>query len=49
MDKNKEKTPNVSGSFQVVNDDRKDAIEELRKENKLDEETEYYARLFMEE
>ena len=49
MDKNKGKTPNVSGSFQIVGDDRKEAIEELRKENKLDEETEYYARLFMEE
>ena len=49
MDKNKGKTPNVSGSFQVIADDRKDPIGELRKDNKLDEETEYYARLFMEE
>ncbi|MCQ6281352.1 hypothetical protein [Bacillus sp. EB600] len=50
MDKNKGKTvPNVSGSFQIVEDDRKGTIDELRKENKLDEETEYYARVFMEE
>jgi len=49
MDKNKGKTPNLSGSFQVIADNRKDAIENLRKDNKLDEETEYYARLFMEE
>jgi hypothetical protein len=49
MDKNKGKTLNVSGSFQVVEDDRKEAIEELRKDNKLDEETEYYARIFMED
>ena len=49
MDKNKGKTPNVSGSFQVIEDDRKETIEELRKDNKLDEETEYYARIFMED
>jgi hypothetical protein len=49
MDHNKGKTQNVSGSFQIVEDGRKKTIEELRKENKLDEETEYYARLFMEE
>ncbi|MBT2697174.1 hypothetical protein J7E79_07090 [Bacillus sp. ISL-40] len=49
MDKNKRKTPNVSGSFQVIEDDRKKTIEELRKDNKLDEETEYYARIFMED
>ncbi|MDR7077252.1 hypothetical protein J2Y03_002276 [Neobacillus niacini] len=48
MDKNKGKAPNVSGSFQVE-DDRKETIEELRKDNKLDEETEYYARIFMED
>lgn len=49
MDKNKGKAPNVSGSFQVIEDDRKDTIEELRKDNKLDEESEYYARIFMED
>ncbi|WP_209121178.1 hypothetical protein [Alkalihalobacillus sp. BA299] len=49
MDKNKEITPNVSGSFQIIEDIRKEDIEELRKENKLDEETEYYARIFMED
>lgn len=49
MEKDKENTPNVSGSFQVIEDDRKEAIDELRKDNKLDEETEYYARNFMED
>ncbi|MBM4761370.1 hypothetical protein [Bacillus sp. B15-48] len=49
MDKNKEKAPNVSGSFQMIEDERKETIEELRKDNKLDEETEYYARIFMED
>jgi hypothetical protein len=47
MDKNKGETPDVSGSFQVIEDDRKETIKELRKDNKLDEETEYYARIFM--
>ncbi|MBB6447944.1 hypothetical protein [Bacillus benzoevorans] len=47
MDKNKEKVQNVSGSFQVV--DRKDMVDKLQKDNKLDKETEYYARVFMEE
>lgn len=49
VDKNKENVPNVSGSFQVIEDDRKKAIEDLRKDNILDEETEYYARIFMED
>jgi hypothetical protein len=49
MDKNKAEIPNVSGSFQVIADDRKELVEELRKDNKLDEETEYYARIFMED
>ncbi|MCQ6281387.1 hypothetical protein [Bacillus sp. EB600] len=49
MDKNKGKTPNVSGSFQIIEDDRKEPIQELRKENKLDEETEDYARIVMED
>ncbi|WP_164525482.1 hypothetical protein [Siminovitchia acidinfaciens] len=49
MDKYKGKTPNVSGSFQVIEDDRKEGIDELRKDNKLDEESEYYARIYMED
>jgi hypothetical protein len=49
MDKNKEKTPNISGSFQVIEDDRKETIEEWRKDNNVDKETEYYARIFMED
>ena len=48
MDKNKEKTQNFSGSFQGVADDRKNKIDELREKNVLDEETEYYTRLFLE-
>ncbi|WP_428908255.1 hypothetical protein [Niallia sp. Krafla_26] len=49
MNKNRNKAPNVSGSFQLIEDDRKETVKELRKENKLDEETEYYARIFMED
>ncbi len=49
MAENKEKAPNISGSFQVIEDDRKESIERLRQENKLDEQTEYYARIFMED
>lgn len=50
MDKrSEEKSPNVSGSFQVVDDERKKDLKKLRKENKLDEKSEYYARIFMED
>lgn len=49
MAKKKEDTPNISGSFQMVDDDRKEDLKKLRKDNKLDEETEYYARIFMED
>lgn len=49
MNRNKGKAPNISGSFQVVDDERKESVEELRQSNQLDEETEYYARIFMED
>ena len=48
MDKNKEKTQTYAGSFQGVADDRKDKIDELKEKNHLDDETEYYARIFLE-
>jgi hypothetical protein len=49
-DTNIKKTRNVSGSFQVVNDSRKKDIAEMNMKNEeLDEESMYYARLFMEE
>ncbi|NRD80026.1 hypothetical protein HPT25_22065 [Bacillus sp. BRMEA1] len=49
MGKDKGKTRNVSGSFQIIEEERMKAIEDLRRENNLDEETEYYARIFMED
>lgn len=49
MAKKKEETPNISGSFQMADDDRKEDLKKVRKDNKLDEETEYYARIFMED
>ena len=48
MDKNKEKTQTYAGTFQGVADDRKDKIDELKEKNHLDDETEYYARMFYE-
>ncbi len=49
-DSNNKKTRNVSGSFQVVNDSRKKDIAEMdMKNDELDEESMYYARLFMED
>lgn len=48
MDKNREKTQTYAGSFQGVADDRKDKIDELKEKNLLDDETEYYARMFYE-
>ena len=46
MDKNKEKTQTYAGSFQGVADDRQNKIDELKEKNHLDDETEYYARMF---
>jgi hypothetical protein len=48
MDKNKEKTQTYAGSFQGVADDRQNKIDELKEKNHLDDETEYYARIFYE-
>ncbi len=39
-------TPNVSGSYQIVGDDRK---EEIKEQHNLDDESLYYARIFMED
>lgn len=49
MAKSRGKAPNVSGSFQVIEDERKEHLENMRKENHLDEQTEHYARIFMED
>ena len=43
-----EEVLNVSGSFQVVEDERKDALKKS-KDQQLDEESMYYARIFMED
>ncbi len=48
MDKNKEKTQTYAGSFQGVADDKQNKIDELKEKNHLDDETEYYARIFYE-
>ncbi len=48
MAKNKEEKQNYQGNFQGVADDNKDKIDKLKKENKIDEETEYYTRKFLE-
>ncbi|MDZ5473931.1 hypothetical protein SM124_19610 [Bacillus sp. 31A1R] len=44
----KKETKNVSGTFQIVEDDRKQELKSS-KENELDEESLYYARIFMED
>lgn len=48
---NKEKrpVPNVSGSFQVSSSKQQEGVKEVEAEKKLDEESMYYARLFMED
>jgi len=42
-------SPNVSGSYQVVNDQEKTDLEELLQNKQLDEESMYYTRIFNEE
>ncbi|MFE8702947.1 hypothetical protein ACFYKX_20270 [Cytobacillus sp. FJAT-54145] len=48
-DKNEKSVPNVSGSFQIVGNQRQDSLKEVQKEKDLDDESLYYARLFMED
>ena len=44
------KVKNVSGSFQVIDDSRKEDLAEMdNRTEELDEKSLYYARLFMEE
>lgn len=40
---------NISGSFQVINEERKDHLDEVEDRYKLDDESMYYARQFMED
>jgi hypothetical protein len=49
MKEKNDKAPNVSGSFQIVNDHQKEDVKSLKNQHDLDEESLYYARLFMEE
>jgi hypothetical protein len=50
MDKDqKEKNLNISGSFQVVDESRREDLDEVKEKYGLDEETLYYARQFMED
>ncbi|MEH7126266.1 hypothetical protein V7127_23945 [Bacillus sp. JJ1773] len=46
---NNKQVPNVSGSFQVVSEEQKNSLEEAIENGELDEESLYYARVFMEE
>jgi hypothetical protein len=41
--------PNISGSFQIVDDERQEDLKTIEKQAQLDEESMYYARLFMED
>ncbi len=47
--KERKPVPNVSGSFQVSSNTQQEGLQEVEAENKLDEESMYYARLFMED
>lgn len=50
MDKKQRKeVPNVSGSFQVSSEEQQKSLKEVKDNNKLDDESMYYARLFMED
>lgn len=48
MGKDKENKQTYAGSFQGVADDNQHKIDELKEKNHLDDETEYYARMFLE-
>lgn len=41
--------PNISGSFQIVSDEQQKALERVERDNKMDEKSLYYARIFMED
>jgi hypothetical protein len=45
----KNKNLNISGSFQVVDESRREDPEEVKEKYGLDDETLYYARQFMED
>jgi hypothetical protein len=46
---NEEKHINVSGSFQVIDEERREDLEDVQNRYGLDEESLYYARQFMED
>jgi hypothetical protein len=41
--------PNVSGTFQIADEERQGDLIDVQKSAQLDEESMYYARLFMED
>ncbi|WP_456275302.1 hypothetical protein [Bacillus sp. AK128] len=47
--KDEEKHINVSGSFQIVNEERREELDDAENRYGLDEESLYYARQFMED
>ena len=49
MKKQDENTPNVSGTLQIVNDQQKVDLKDLKEKHNLDEESLNYARQFMED
>jgi hypothetical protein len=49
MMKKEDKAPNVSGSFQIVNDQQKEDVKNFKDQQGVDEESLNYARQFMED
>lgn len=47
--KKEDKAPNVSGSFQIVNDQQKEDVKNFKDEQDVDEESFNFARQFMED
>ncbi|MFD1737089.1 hypothetical protein ACFSCX_11050 [Bacillus salitolerans] len=45
----KDKTHNISGSFQVIEESRREQLDAIKDKYGLDEESLYYARQFMED
>ncbi|MHC0039116.1 hypothetical protein [Pseudoneobacillus sp. C159] len=49
VNKKEKPVPNISGTYQIADDGRQADLEDAEKHAKLDEESKYYARLFMED
>ncbi|MBM6618029.1 hypothetical protein [Bacillus suaedaesalsae] len=42
-------TPNISGSFQMIEEERREDLQKVKNQHSMDEESLYYARQFMED